>query len=382
MQIRAITAFTDISLDLDAGHLARVADAARATRQALEDAGFTVQSLRLATQPVSDLLPSGRADELPALAVRYETAFKAAGFSYGALGAIDARTAPALVDTLPDALAATDGAFFSVQVGDAQGVNEASLRRTAEAVLAASRLDAHGFANLRLTAHAAVPALVPFFPAASHTGGPARLALALETADEWVAATQDSVGPDVAVTRAAARLTQVAALVAEAASRAATAHGVTFIGSDFSTATYPTPDRSIATAIERLSGAPFGQPGTLRAAARITTALHSLAIQRAGFCGLMLPLLEDAVLARRYAEGAYTLDTLLALSTVCGTGLDTVPLPGDIPVDRLAGLIGDVAALAVRLNKPLTARLMPVPGATAGAMTTFDFPYFANTRIR
>lgn len=382
MQIRAVTAFTDIPREVNAAHLAPVAQAAQAARQALEDAGFTVQSLRLASQPVSALLPPARAADLPALAQAYETAFKEAGFSYGALGAIDSRHASGLVDALPDALSATDSVFFSVQVGDAHGVNEDALLRAARAVAAASRLDAHGFANLRLAAHAAVPALVPFFPAASHTGGPARLALALETADEWVAATDADPNPDAAVALASSRLTEIAARLAQAASAAGERHGVPFIGSDFSTATYPTPERSIGTAIERLSGAPFGAPGTLRAAVRITTALRGLDIQRAGFCGLMLPLLEDAVLARRYAEGAYTLDTLMALSTVCGTGLDTIPLPGDIPVERLAGLIGDVAALALRLNKPLTARLMPIPGVAAGGRTTFDFPYFANTSVR
>jgi uncharacterized protein len=66
---------------------------------------------------------------------------------------------------------------------------------------------------------------------------------------------------------------------------------------------------------------------------------------------------------------------------VCGTGLDTVPLPGDVSEEELAGILLDVAALAVRLNKPLTARLMPVPGLSAGDVTRFEFEYFANGRV-
>jgi hypothetical protein len=46
-------------------------------------------------------------------------------------------------------------------------------------------------------------------------------------------------------------------------------------------------------------------------------------------------------------------------------------------VGSLAALLLDVAALAVRLNKPLTARLMPVPGKAAGEPVVFDFAYFA-----
>ena len=43
--------------------------------------------------------------------------------------------------------------------------------------------------------------------------------------------------------------------------------------------------------------------------------------------------------------------------------------------------VQDVSSLSVRLNKPLTARLMPIPGKKAGDMTSFDFPFFTNTRV-
>ena len=83
--------------------------------------------------------------------------------------------------------------------------------------------------------------------------------------------------------------------------------------------------------------------------------------------------------SKRSAANGVT-DLLLA-STVCGTGLDTVPLPGDVSEEALAGLIGEVATLAHQLAKPLTARLLPVPGKHAGEPTTFDFPFFANGRV-
>jgi len=63
---------------------------------------------------------------------------------------------------------------------------------------------------------------------------------------------------------------------------------------------------------------------------------------------------------------------------VCGTGLDTVPLPGNVSKDAIAALLMDVAALSLRLHKPLTARLMPVPGLKAGEMTGYDFEFFKN----
>jgi len=92
-------------------------------------------------------------------------------------------------------------------------------------------------------------------------------------------------------------------------------------------------------------------------------------------------VLEDATLAERTNDGLFTVNDLLLYSAVCGTGLDTVPLPGEVTEEELAGILLDMAALALRLDKPLTARLMPVPGAQAGDLTTFDFDYFANGRV-
>ena len=78
----------------------------------------------------------------------------------------------------------------------------------------------------------------------------------------------------------------------------------------------------------------------------------------------MLPILEDSVLAQRWSEGRLTIDSLLSYSAVCGTGLDTIPLPGDISVDQLARILADVASLSVKWHKPLSARLQPAPAAS------------------
>jgi uncharacterized protein len=121
-----------------------------------------------------------------------------------------------------------------------------------------------------------------------------------------------------------------------------------------------------------------GQSGSLAAAAFIADTLDQGTWLRSGFNGLMLPVLEDAVLAQRSIEQVLTLKDLLLYSAVCGIGLDTVPLAGDIPQDALYAILLDVAALSTRLHKPLTARLMPVPGLSAGENTHFDFEFFAN----
>jgi uncharacterized protein len=157
--------------------------------------------------------------------------------------------------------------------------------------------------------------------------------------------------------------------------------GVRFAGLDFSWAPFPEEARSVGAAVERLGVERFGAPGTLFAASLLTDCLRRARYPHCGFNGLMLPVLEDAVLARRSKEELFTVNDLLLWSAVCGTGLDTVPLPGDVSEEELAGILLDMAALAVRLDKPLTARLMPVPGLNAGDVTGFEFAYFANGRV-
>ena len=95
----------------------------------------------------------------------------------------------------------------------------------------------------------------------------------------------------------------------------------------------------------------------------------------------MQPILEDSILAKRAAEGTLTIKDVLLYSAVCGTGLDTIPLPGDTTAEQITPLLLDLCALALRLDKPLTARLMPIPGKKAGDETNFDFAFFAPSRI-
>ncbi|HVH09364.1 MAG TPA: DUF711 family protein [Gemmatimonadales bacterium] len=149
-----------------------------------------------------------------------------------------------------------------------------------------------------------------------------------------------------------------------------------FGGIDLSPA--PGKDASVGAAIEGLTGRPFGDASTLAACAAITDALKRVRVKRCGYSGLMLPVLEDPVLARRASEGRYSVRELLLYSSVCGTGLDVVPLPGDAAPERLAALVGDMAALAVKLGKPLSARLFPVPGKAPGDLAHFDDPYLTD----
>jgi uncharacterized protein (UPF0210 family) len=119
----------------------------------------------------------------------------------------------------------------------------------------------------------------------------------------------------------------------------------------------------------------------MTAALIITTAVKAVPVKQIGYSGLMVPVMEDKRLAQRWAEAAYTTDSLLAYSAVCGTGLDTIPLSGDISEAQMVRIFGDVASLAWKWNKPLSARLQPVQGKKAGDQTEFSDPFLFNTTL-
>src|SRR4030067_786456 len=96
--------------------------------------------------------------------------------------------------------------------------------------------------------------------------------------------------------------------------------------------------------------------GSLAAAAFLADALDRAHFNRVGFSGLFFPILEDAVLAARAAEGSLGITEILLYSAVCGSGVDTLPLPGEVTSGQLASTLLDLAALAQRLGKTPPAR--------------------------
>jgi uncharacterized protein (UPF0210 family) len=141
-------------------------------------------------------------------------------------------------------------------------------------------------------------------------------------------------------------------------------------------------DVSIGAAIEKFTGHRLGSSGTITAARLITEAVKSVRVKQVGYSGLMLPVMEDRRIAQRWSEGALSLDALLAYSAVCATGLDTVPLPGDVTEEQIARIFGDVASLAHKWKKPLAARLQPAKGKRAGERTEFSDPYLENATLQ
>jgi len=377
MKIRSITCFTDPREPRQLDSLSQLAEAGI---RAFGSAGWEVQTTRVATLPFPNWLDTTRPDAAMQTVQRMESDCAGRGFAYLSIGPAHF-SRPADFDLIPDLIAATGSTFVTGIMAEAgTGISLPAVRACGEIIARCATITPDGFANLRFAALANVPAYTPFFPAAYHGGSGMAFALAVECADAAVSAFQSAATLEEGRARLLDSLNGAADALRRVAADLSSQFGAEFKGFDFSLAPFPEDCCSLAIAMQSLGVDGVGLLGSVAAGAILADTLDQGDWPRAGFNGLMLPVLEDSGMAAA-TGAALTVKDLLLYSTVCGAGLDTVPLPGDATADQLSALLLDVAALAVRLGKPLTARLMPVPGKSAGEKTEYDFGYFCNGQI-
>lgn len=378
MKIRSITYFCDPKFPLDEKILQDAGSFLSKARSAYEANGYEVQTVRLATIPFPRLLGEKGIDELPKFASRFAKAIKEAGISYASLGPALPEI-PKSYDVIPEAIAASEDIFFGGAMTEDNNIHLSQVKACAEIIVKCAPIDPNGFANLRFAALANVNAGAPFFPAAYHDSDEPAFAIAVESADLAVNAFTEGSTLDEGRSALIAEITKHGQAIAQISNTELSS--IRFLGIDFSLAPFPDDAHSLGNAVEKMGVPKVGLHGSLAAAAILTEAIERADFPHIGFNGFMQPILEDSVLAKRAAEGMLSVKDALLYSAVCGTGLDTVPLPGDTTADEIAPLLLDLCALALRLEKPLTARLMPVPGKRAGDSTEFDFAFFANSRV-
>lgn len=381
MKLRAITVGVNPGPPLQSQQIVAAGRFASGLRSEYEAAGLAVQTLRLATPPFPALLGGRTEAEVLTFVKDLEACCQENGIDYCSIGPVNPQRAEerSLFGLVPQLIGETCTIFTSAVLAETgRPVSRSTARAIGQTIQTIARTTADGFGNLRFAAVLNCGPHIPFFPAAFHHGPPA-FCLALEAADIVAAAAQPGQGLDDFRAALVEELEHQVRPLQQLAQR----QGAEFVfrGLDLSPAPGPSPEASIAYAIERLGLGRFGEPGTLAAAAQITAALKQTRLRTCGYCGLMLPVLEDVGLAERNTQGLLRLSSLLSYSAVCGTGLDTIPLAGEVSVGQLAAVLSDVAALGWKLAKPLSARLLPVPGKQVGETTRFDFAYFVNTRV-
>lgn len=380
VRVRAVTAGLALERLADRGAVERTLGVLGRARSRFEAEGYEVQTTRVTMPPLVAALDA-KERRAALVAIGGIDALVTSGGTVCSIGPV--LTADRPDDDLPewsaDLVKATKNTSFSVVVASMTGGVHAHAAGVAAAVMhAVAGAVSEGKGSFRFAAAAKIPAGTPFFPVGWHEG-PSSLAIGLESAELVREVFSEASDVEDARRRLHARMTAELREVERVASAIAQAERLAYGGIDPSPA--PGGARSIGAALEALSHVPFGDAGTLRACAVVTEVLKGLQVKQCGYAGLMLPVLEDTVLAQRAIEGRYGLRDLLLFSSVCGTGLDVVPVPGDTPVETLTNIVLDVAAQSVKLGKPLSVRLYLMPGKRPGDHVHVDDPLLTDSVV-
>jgi len=380
-KVRAITGFIRLDRARYAQQITDTLSVLRAAKAEFVRQGYEVQTLRVVTQPVGQLVGGqSDADALTFLKSLDDLSAKE-GFipNVGPAMLSDGDDTHA-VRVLEQALSKLPDLEANTIIAGDDGIHWKVIHETARLVHYVTEHSVHSQGDFNFTATAMLKPYAPFYPGAYFTDEDKRFSIGFQGASvvqEVFARTHGNF--DAAVTELTKQLTVHAKVAESIGNKIAASSGWTFMGVDPTPA--PLGDVSIGAAIETYTGARFGSSGTMTAALIITTAVKAVPVKQIGYAGLMVPVMEDKRLAQRWAENAYNTDALLAYSAVCGTGLDTVPYPGDLSEEQMVRIYGDVASLAWKWKKPLSARLQPVQGKKAGDRTEFEDEYLFNTTL-
>ena len=380
-KVRAITGFIRLDRARYAQQITDTLSVLRAAKAEFVRQGYEVQTLRVVTHPVGHLVGGqSDADALTFLKSLDDLSAKE-GFipNVGPAMLSDGDDTHA-VRVLEQALSKLPNLEANTIIAGDDGIHWKVIHETARLVHYVTEHSVHSQGDFNFTATAMLKPYAPFYPGAYFTDEDKRFSIGFQGASvvqEVFARTHGNF--DAAVTELTKQLTVHAKVAESIGNKIAASSGWTFMGVDPTPA--PLGDVSIGAAIETYTGARFGSSGTMTAALIITTAVKAVPVKQIGYAGLMVPVMEDKRLAQRWAENAYNTDALLAYSAVCGTGLDTVPYPGDLSEEQMVRIYGDVASLAWKWKKPLSARLQPVQGKKAGDRTEFEDEYLFNTTL-
>ena len=373
MKIRTIT--TGIPLPFSPYQLQRAARFNTACQTYFETKGYDVQTTRVSCQIWDE------ARDIDTI-LTLESDAQALGIEFLNLGTIlpEKRHTEAHLAHVADVIVQSEIIFATVTLTMPSGhVASDIAESTAEVIQQIAHRTEAGYGNLRFAALMNCPPNTPFFPAAFWHDTRTNFGIGWQAADLVQEAFTDAPNLEIALQNLKTLMEAEGQKIVALAETLAQEWGMKFVGIDVSPA--PMGDESIAYAIEQQLPGLFGERGTLTVAAGLTRTLRSLSLPLCGYSGLMLPVLEDVGLGKRSEAGYFNLDSLLLYSTVCGTGLDTIPIPGDASTSQITAILTDVATLSIQLNKPLSVRLFPVPGCNADCLTEFDSPYLTNTIV-
>lgn len=289
----------------------------------------------------------------------------------------------AFLASLADSLAATERVCASVNAASSRaGINMEAVRRLAEQIKLTAEKTAttDGSGCARLVAFANMPGDNPFMAGAVHGIGEPEAVINVGISGPGVVLEAiRRLGPHVpldqvaeAVKRTAFKIARAGELVGREVARRL---GVPFGILDLSLAPTPAVGDSVAEILEAIGVDSVGAPGTTAALALLIDAVKKGGAMASGAIGGLsggfIPVTEDQEMCTGVERGSLTLEKLEAMTAVCSVGLDMVPVPGDIPVTTLVGILADALSIGVINHKTTAVRIIPVPGKKAGDTVSF-----------
>lgn len=292
----------------------------------------------------------------------------------------------ALIEAIPEALAATDRVCASVNVASTRaGINMDAVYDLGKTIKRAALLTANsdGMACAKLCVFANIPQDIPFM-AGAYLGvgepdavinvgvsGPGVVKKAIDRAR--AANPRLDLGQlSEIIKRTAFKVTRVGELIGR---QVAQKLGVPFGVVDLSLAPTPNVGDSIGEIFQSLGLGSIGVPGSTAVLALLNDAVKKggafASSYVGGLSGAFIPVSEDLNIAEAVRNGHLSLEKLEALTSVCSVGLDMVALPGDTSAETIAGIIADEMAIGVINKKTTATRLIPVPGKKAGDKAYF-----------
>jgi uncharacterized protein (UPF0210 family) len=288
-----------------------------------------------------------------------------------------------VIESLPDVLSETDRVFSFINAASTDsGINMDVIRRIGSIIkeVAYRTRNKNSIGCVKMTVMANAAEGTPFLPGAFHSIGDSDAAITIGISGPGVIYNvlknlpDDSPIGDLveAIKTTSFKVTRTGELIGK---RIAEKMDTDFGGVDLSLAPSPEGGNSVGGIVEAMGLERIGAPGSVLAIALITDALKkggSMASKYVGGqSGVFIPVQEDNIIAEAVKVGALNIEHLKAMSAVCATGLDMIPIPWDTNSETISALIADIIAIGVVNRKTVGARLIPVYGKKVGEIVDY-----------
>ena len=344
--------------------------------------GIPIVNKRISVTPISIVGSACRTDSYVPLALAMDKAAKECGVNFiGGFSALVQKGMTEgdqiLIDSIPEAPAATDVVCSSVNVGSTKaGINMDAVAKMGQIIKKTAELTAEndGLGCAKLVVFANAVEDNPFMAGAFHGVSEPECVLNVGVSGPGVVyhALQSVKGQpfDVVaetIKKTAFRITRMGQIVgAEASARLGVPFGIV----DLSLAPTPAVGDSVARILEEMGLEVCGTHGTTAALAMLNDAVKKGGVMASnhvgGLSGAFIPVSEDEGMIVAAEAGVLTLDKLEAMTCVCSVGLDMIAVPGNTSAATISAIIADEAAIGMVNSKTTAVRIIPAPGKTVG----------------